>query len=285
MPNQENEKDVAGETEIVPWSEFLENQPPGTSAVTDDAAMRNKAGNYYLTAPDLQLHCPRDSCSSMTFFFATANQQLLLKHDARTFLLYECRNCRKYWKTYALCVRRLSDAVMREDLTCDDIFCGVIKYGEDPPFGPPVPPRALRLIQPDRELFLQGRRSENLGLGIGALAYYRRVVENQWARLVGEIIKVAKVIGTSKEALALLESARNEQQFAKAVKEVRDAIPQSLLIGGQNPLSLLHSALSIALHNLTDSKCLETATNIRVVLFELAEKLSQAPGRVRSERR
>lgn len=266
MPDQAKEKDVAGEQEIVPWSEFLEDRPPGTWAFTDGAAIHDDhRGHYYLEVPDLHLHCPRDSCNSLTFFFADSNTVLPLKQDVRIFLWYECRNCRKHWKTYALSVHRLNDS-----------YSAVFKYGEDPPFGPPVPARALRLIQPDRDLFLQGRRSENHGLGIGALAYYRRVVENQWARLVDQIIKAAKVVGTSSEALAVLESARNEQQFAKAVKEVRDAIPESLLSDGQNPLALLHNALSIGIHNLSDNECLEIATNIRVVLFDFAERLGQA---------
>ena len=56
----------------------------------------------------------------------------------------------------------------------------------------------------------------------------------------------------------------------------RDAIPQSLLINGQNPLSLLHTALSIGLHEETDERCLELAHDIRVVLSELADRIGTA---------
>jgi hypothetical protein len=37
----------------------------------------------------------------------------------------------------------------------------------------------------------------------------------------------------------------------------------------------LHSALSEGLHTLTDEACLELATSIREVLFELAERIGQ----------
>jgi hypothetical protein len=58
--------------------------------------------------------------------------------------------------------------------------------------------------------------------------------------------------------------------------DVKDAIPQRLLIEGQNPLTLLHSALSKGLHTNSDETCLELATDIRVVLAELAELLGHA---------
>jgi hypothetical protein len=37
-----------------------------------------------------------------------------------------------------------------------------------------------------------GRRAENQGMGIGAFAYYRRVVENQKNRIIAEIKRVAE---------------------------------------------------------------------------------------------
>jgi hypothetical protein len=89
-----------------------------------------------------------------------------------------------------------------------------------------------------------------------------------------EIIKVAKKI--SPEMVAPLELAKQEQQFSKAVNSVKDAIPQALLINGQNPLTLLHSALSEGLHAKSDEQCLELAHDVRLVLAELAERLGQA---------
>jgi hypothetical protein len=200
-------------------------------------------------------------------FFTTNNSTPRLEQNEwkYTYLIYFCRNCRTYRKTFSLAVRMQSEELAE-----------AYKFGELPYFGPPVPPRALRLIQPDRELFLRGRRCENQSLGIGAFTYYRRVVENQWTRLVDEIIKVAKAINASEETLNKLQEARNEQQFSKSVDKLKGAIPPVLLINGHNPLVLLHSALSQGVHNLPDENCLTLATSIRVVLVELAEKLGQA---------
>ena len=49
-----------------------------------------------------------------------------------------------------------------------------------------------------------------------------------------------------------------------------------MLINGQNPLTLLHKALSVGVHESTDERCLERAHDVRVVLIELAERLGQA---------
>src|SRR5262249_3251893 len=64
--------------------------------------------------------------------------------------------------------------------------------------------------------------------------------------------------------------------FKNAIEIVKTAIPESLLIKGHNPLTLLHSPLSEGLHELPDEKCLELATSIRVVLTELADRVSRA---------
>ena len=80
----------------------------------------------------------------------------------------------------------------------------------------------------------------------------------------------------SPDMVAALEVAKAEQQFSKSLAMVKDTIPQSLLINGQNPMTLLHSALSEGLHAKTDQQCLELAHDVRVVLAELADRIGQA---------
>jgi hypothetical protein len=148
------------------------------------------------------------------------------------------------------------------------------KYGELPPFGPPTPARLLRILGPaEKDYYLKGRRAENQGMGVGAFAYYRRVVENQKNRLFDEIIRVATQIGASAEMLDDLKDAKNQTQFSTAVNAVKHGIPPALLFDGHNPLALLHTALSNGLHAHTDEECLASATSIRVVLAELSDRL------------
>ena len=150
----------------------------------------------------------------------------------------------------------------------------VFKFGENPAFGPPLPSKLITMIRPEWDYFQKGRRAENQGLGIGANAYYRRVVESQKNRILDEIIKAAIKLGAPKELIADLEHAKQEIQFKKAIEGVSHALPKALMIADANPLTLLHVALSIGLHNETDEDCLAAATDIRIVLTELAERLS-----------
>jgi hypothetical protein len=74
----------------------------------------------------------------------------------------------------------------------------------------------------------------------------------------------------------VLKQARAESQFSKAVDLGKDAIPAALLIDGHNPLKLIHNALSDRLHTGSDAECLELAASIRVLLGDLAERISLA---------
>jgi len=139
-----------------------------------------------------------------------------------------------------------------------------------------VPAKLITLLGPDREMFLKGRRAESQGMGIGAFAYYRRVVERQKDRIFGEILRVAKRISASPEIIQDLEDAKQETQFSKAVERIKHGIPESLKINNHNPLTLLHTALSEGLHSQDDDQCLELAHSVRIVLTDLAARMAEA---------
>lgn len=252
-------------------AEFLESTPPGVSEEISDLFTVESTPNVYwaVSQPEILLHCWSDACQGSRFFRCPSRPVIVEQPGPNSaFLKYFCRNCGKSEKTYALCLQQHNQEY--------PLSGTAIKYGELPSFGPHTPSRLISLIGPDRDFFLQGRRAENQGLGIGAFAYYRRVVENQKSRIITEIGKVAQKLGTPDEMLKKLEIAANEPQFSRAVDDVKGAIPDSLLIQGHNPLKLLHSALSDEIHNAqTDQDCLQIAQDIRVVLTELADRISQ----------
>ena len=267
----ENTSEQAEDSTVVEkilFASFMETTPPGKVTNISGLCEWSKRQTRILSRPDIQLHCDSDTCQGVRFFACCSNEQYVPSSDPMpVFLSYVCRNCRTTQKIFAI-------LLFPEELYLTD--GGAIKLGEFPSFGPPIPSRVITLIGPDREIFIRGRRAENQGLGIGAFAYYRRVVENQKGRLITEIAKVAKRLGATPEELNRFETAVKETQFSRAIDDIKSAIPQVLLINGHNPLTLLHSALSEGLHAGTDEECLELATSIRVVLTELAERISQA---------
>jgi hypothetical protein len=74
-------------------------------------------------------------------------------------------------------------------------------------------------------------------MGVGAFAYYRRVVENQKNRLLDEVIRVSQHTGAATETILLFEQAKSETQFSKAVDLVKDAVPQVFRVDTHNPLT------------------------------------------------
>jgi hypothetical protein len=148
------------------------------------------------------------------------------------------------------------------------------KLGQVPVFGSPVPRRIAKLLGDDFELYQKGMRAEAQGLGIGAAAYFRRVVESQWQQLVCELRDAASRLGATD--LSAYEAALSSNQFKRAVDLLKDVLPQKLLVQERNPLTLLHGALSAELHKLSDEKCVELATDIRMVLGTMLENIAEA---------
>lgn len=258
-PKEPKKPAEAVEQRAVTFKEFFEDIPPDTYVTITDF---QRVGDFYLALPELILFC--EECKGERIFSC---KEKLVQHSqwSRTFLEFVCRNCKKRVYRFAL------------SYYCPDIPSGMaMKFGQVPTFGPQIPARLLRIVQADRELFLQGRRCESRGLGIGAFAYYRRVVENQRDRIIEAVAKAVKTVGSTPAIDELFHNALNQYQFSTSVEMLKDVIPQALLINGENPLILLHNALSKGLHNpeMTDEHCLELAQSIRIVLTELAERIA-----------
>lgn len=250
--------------EQIEWAEMLESNPPGVFYYALNLTSGNNGRQFLLSTPDLQLYCGSESCGGVRFFEEVGPTRWIEFGPVTFFLNYRCRNCKRSPKTFAV----QGTVAGGEAL--------LVKIGEHPAFGPPTPSRVISMIGPDRDVFLKGRRAENQGLGIGAFAYYRRVVENQKGRIIEQIATVAARLGAKTEILATFEKAAKETQFTSAIDAVKHSIPQSLMIDSHNPLTLLHDALSEGIHAQTDEECLEIATSIRVVLTELADRISTA---------
>ena len=146
---------------------------------------------------------------------------------------------------------------------------------------PHLPSRLISILGANHDLFSKGRQAENQSLGIGAFSYYRRVVENQKDHLLGELRKAAERLKADEGLLSSIDRAKAEKQFSKSLDLVKDVIPDGLKVNGENPLKMLHGALSKGVHNLSDKECLEQAQAVRVVLTELASNIT----RVLKERR
>jgi hypothetical protein len=252
----------------IPFRQFLEAVHPSVWKNVSELWSGSRAfkSEVDMVSPVLRLHCQK--CDGERAFRVTKKNTLSVE-EARVanakFMAYFCGNCQNYNKTFAL-------LVMVEG---SEGAGSAYKYGEHPSFGVPVPNKVLRLFGEDRENFIKGRQCENQGLGVGAFAYYRRVVENHKNEIFDAIIGVCETVGASKELIAQLGRAKNKTQFSEAMGEIKTGLPQGLLINGQhNPLTALHRALSVGLHSESDAACLQAAQDVRLVLADLVERMA-----------
>lgn len=258
----------------ITFKEFLESIPPYREIEISDLNIFNgileiRSGKISSNYPDIEIECP--ICRGKRFFSKTDYLSEFPNSDSSktSGIVYTCKNCEEAQKIYTLKFIQLS-----EELKTRFIPGKIMKVGEYPPFGDSIPSKVISLVGKERDFFLKGRRCENQSLGIGAYAYYRRIVENQKDKLIDEIIKVCNKLGKQEALIAELENAKAEIQFSKAIDSIKEELPTSLYIEDQNPLKLLHKAVSKGIHNMTDEECLQYAESIRIILFELTERIN-----------
>lgn len=247
------------------FTTFLRDHPPGSEAPVTGlrVGLSGSSASQRLMFPSGEMLCPSDACGGVRQFDSGSDFAPLKDIERVLVVQYSCRNCNASTRFFAIRLWKV-----KEEVCC-------YKIGEYPPFGPPVPESVLALLGDDRHVFLKGRRAENQGLGIGAFAYYRRVIDNQWQRLLDRVIAAAKISEVPESSIELLQAAAKEQQFKKAVDMVRDVVPEAIKLNGQNPLTLLYSATSEAIHAMTDEECLSLATDVRLVLTEMVARMDQ----------
>lgn len=250
--------------DAIPLREFLENAAPGSDQILCKVERSNSTSRIIL--PGIALHC--DVCHGIRTFRPHPPGEIWSGDtvDHMTYAHYLCSNCWRSLKSFAVWAKTSNR----------DGFVMLTKLGELPGFGPPIDRKLSRLLGDLRALFFQGRRCEAQGLGIGAFVYYRRVLDGLRLKILDEVFRVAQLQGPASDLAGEIQAAKLETQFTRSVDVIKSALPQVLLVQGQNPLLLLHDALSQGVHGHSDRQCLGLATSIRIVLAALAERIDLA---------
>jgi hypothetical protein len=109
------------------------------------------------------------------------------------------------------------------------------------------------------------------GFGVGAFAYFRRIVQN-------EIENIAeKLISINPESNEIIMNALNDYKKNKVMKnliaEISKFLPKKLFELGDNPLSILYGELSDGIHNLMEEECIIRSKSIDELLRFVIGKL------------
>jgi hypothetical protein len=142
-----------------------------------------------------------------------------------------------------------------------DKLAHFIKFGQYPPLDDQINPALEKTLdEEDVKLYRNAIRLRNFNMGIGAVAYMRRVVENRMNDILDVVHEVAtQVQPDDKESLARFEEVKNDIRFAPKVEYAAAIMPKHLLpAGSPNPIGVLHSLTSDGLHFRSEEECVDT---------------------------
>ena len=147
------------------------------------------------------------------------------------------------------------------------------KFGQYPEFDISTDKNIKKMLGKHGKIFINGRINEVHGYGIGAFAYYRRIVE--------------VIIDDLLEKIWTLHSERDREKHQGKIKEIKeskdtgekiniakDILPDSLHQEGVNPLKTLYDVLSEGIHSNSDEECIKLAEIIRGIIVPLVNQVT-----------
>jgi hypothetical protein len=145
-----------------------------------------------------------------------------------------------------------------------------MKVGQYPPPDIRIPNDLQKRLGGYVGFFRQARISEQHGFGIGAFAYYRRIVEDTIDKLLQDIRSEFVSDEDKAEFDEQLIAVAQSRDASSKIEVVKHLVPEE---GGGNSLGLLYKAMSTAIHELSDEQCLALAAATREVFIDLHERI------------
>jgi hypothetical protein len=215
-----------------------------------------------LPKPPVTMSCP--TCGSVqTFRMVNEYHQCFmgrfpLSRGATVHAVYLCTSCDSQQRVFFVLIGEHN-----ESLT---------KVGQFPPWDIHPDPVLEASLGAHAEHYRRGLVCESQAYGIGACAYYRRIVESIIDQLLDDIAALIPPEQRERYEEALLKS-KEAKITSDKIELVKDLLPPILRPNGMNPLSTLHDALSEGLHISSDQDCMSVAETIRTALVFLVNQV------------
>lgn len=128
------------------------------------------------------------------------------------------------------------------------------------------------LIEEDKDNYKKALANLSISYGIGAFAYFRRIIENEIKRLVKDISEL-EYENVEKVKTAWIEYEANHQ-MSNLIDSINPFLPKSLKEIGDNPIKTLHQQTSGGLHEFSEEVCLQKAKDVDELLRYVIKKVS-----------
>jgi hypothetical protein len=240
--------------------EFLATSPLYTKAAFP-GAMFGKQPLKEVFPSELRRHCEECDFEQPWSGHAVMPEKKTAPTEEResATVTYRCGACGSRFEVLVFwCYRYLAEE--RADASGDGTVWGEFQFqkvGQYPPLQARIPPELAKVLGAHADFYRKALTSRHQGYGIGALAYFRRIVEETMDTMLGLLADALREAPATPEIIARVEAAKVDRVFEKKVRVAADALPDSLRPGGFNPFGELHDLYSKGLHGLSDEECVE----------------------------
>ena len=147
------------------------------------------------------------------------------------------------------------------------------KFGEYPRKKIDRDPQLKKFLSEDAENYEKALVSLAQGHGIGAFAYFRRIVETNIYSLLNLLEDELRSTGSDERFLNELKALDVNVPMSTRIDYANKVLPENLKPNGLNPLGAIYGALSEGVHADSDDVCLEKSVSIEVCLKYLISEL------------
>lgn len=131
----------------------------------------------------------------------------------------------------------------------------------------------------DKELYGKALTSLSVGYGIGAFAYFRRIVENEIKRIVEDLSNLDYEHADSvKKAW---KTYKGNFQMSGLMDAISASLPISFKEVSGNPLKVLYQQVSEGIHDSPDDECLEKSIHIDKLLQFVIKRTSNLKSEIK----
>jgi hypothetical protein len=215
---------------------------------SSNAHFRSEGGTSYALLPkQFKMYCDGEKCQQVQIWETTV-AHVYITEDPFHHIAYRCRNCDQKSIDYWYVLREYDHRRLA-------MFT---KVGQYPPLSiEPSKELAAALGPNDTELYKKALINGNYSFGVGALAYFRRVIENKVNMLLDLIAEAAKLAKFEPEELGRIEEIKTSHHLDAKIEYASKILPPNLRPGGHNPLNKLYGIASTGIHGKSDEECLE----------------------------
>ena len=158
-----------------------------------------------------------------------------------------------------------------------NVLVSVMKIGQYPEPTVGIPKGVSKNLGKNATaLYRKSLICRNHGFGLAAVAYMRRVVEDKTNELIEIAAKLAESHGIDSSTISKMREAADSTKYTSYEEKLNVAatvFPQSLIVGGANPLAILYGLVSEGLHGLGETDCIVIADRTKDVFEYVFEKL------------